>query len=103
MKNYETVSEAVNDLVKRGYTADFNIHNEEDCLVCGQGTISLSPEEFEIDEIYRFEGNTDPGNEMIVYAISASKQNVKGILVNAYGIYADAIAAKTVKRLISHL
>ena len=34
MYNYETVSEAINDLIKRGYTHDFNIHLEEECLVC---------------------------------------------------------------------
>lgn len=103
MKNYDTVSEAVNDLVKRGYTTDFNIHPEGDSLVCSKNEKSLAPEEFEIDEIHRFEGMTDPGDEMIVFAISSKKHNVKGIVVNAYGIYSDSGAAKMVKYLSEHL
>ena len=47
MKSYETVSEAVNDLSKRGYTHDFNIG--EDCITCGD-KLSLSPEDFEVDD-----------------------------------------------------
>ena len=50
MKSYETVSEALNDLIKRGYTHDFNIHTEEECLVCNNSLTQLSPDDFEIDE-----------------------------------------------------
>ena len=96
MKNYETVTEAVNDLNKRGYTHDFNLG--EDCLICGE-TISLSPKEFEIDEVYRFEGMTDPGDEMIVYAIASVDGDVKGVLVNAYGLYADRESSVIMKKL----
>ena len=32
--DYETVSEAVNDLKKRGYTADLSMEAERECLVC---------------------------------------------------------------------
>jgi hypothetical protein len=103
MKNYDTVSEAVNDLVKRGYTTDFNIHEDGECLVCSKGETSLSPKDFEIDEIHRFEGETDPGDEMIVFAISSSTLGVKGIVVNAYGIYSDANTAKIVKYLSGHV
>lgn len=99
MKNYETVTEAVNDLSKRGYTHDFNLG--EDCLVCGE-TLSLSPEEFEIDEVYRFEGMTDPGDEMIVYAISSRKGAEKGVLVNGYGLYADKESSVIMKKLRIH-
>jgi len=103
MKNYDTVSEAVNDLVKRGYTTDLNIHEDGECLICNKGEVSLSPDEFEIDEIHRFEGQTDPGDEMIVFAISSKKSGIKGIVVNAYGIYSDSSAAKIVRRLSEHL
>jgi len=106
MKNnsyYETVSEAINDLTKRGYTTDFEILNEKECLVCHKTSSQLSPDEFEIDETYRFEGNTDPGDEMIVFAISSVKHNIKGIVVNAYGMYADSSASKIIERLHNHL
>lgn len=101
--NYDTASEALNDLAKRGFTHDFNIHEEADCLICTNTMTRLSPEEFEIVETYRFEGDTDPADEMIVYAISSMKHNLKGTLINAYGIYADASTSKVVEKLTNHL
>lgn len=101
--SYDTVSEAVNDLIKRGYTTDFNIHTEQECLVCTNTSAQLSPDEFEIDETYRFEGDTDPGDEMIVFAISSIKNEMKGVLINAYGMYSDSATSKIVERLQKHL
>ncbi|MCB0409849.1 MAG: phosphoribosylpyrophosphate synthetase [Flavobacteriales bacterium] len=103
MKNYDTVSEAINDLAKRGYTTDFKILEQEECIVCHQTAKQLSPDDFVIDETYRFEGDTDPGDEMIVYAISSKKYNMKGIIVNGYGTYADTSTSKIVARLERHL
>ncbi len=71
-KSYETVTEAVNDLQKRGYTTNFSLLPEMECMVCKETSLNLSPEEFEIDKLYRFEGMTDPGDEMIVMTISSS-------------------------------
>lgn len=96
---YETVSEAINDLTKRGYTTDFSILKDKECLVCNKTAEQLSPDEFEIDETHRFEGNSDPGDEMIVFAISSKKTNVKGVVVNAYGMYSDPATSKIVAHL----
>ena len=96
MHSYDTLSEAVNGLKQRGYTIDFNI--EADALVCKKTPVSLAPDEFEIAEVYRFEGNTDPADEAVVYAIEG-KHGHKGILVNAYGPDADAASAELVKKL----
>lgn len=97
--SYQTVSEAMIELAKRGYTTDFSILVEKECLVCNQTAKQLDPDEFEIDEIYRFEGNTDPGDEMIVYAISSIQHALKGIVVNAYGMYSDSSVSKIVSKL----
>ncbi|MES2781137.1 MAG: phosphoribosylpyrophosphate synthetase [Bacteroidota bacterium] len=101
--HYETVSEAINDLAKRGYTTDFEVLTEQECLRCNTTSKQLSPDEFEIDETYRFEGSTDPGDEMIVFAISSKLHNMKGIVVNAYGMYADTDTSRIVQRLKNHL
>lgn len=96
---YETLSLAVNDLVKRGYDHDFLIHEEEDCILCQSKNLQLSPEEFMIDEIYRFEGMTDPGDESIVYAISSDTLNIRGLVINSYGADFGYRSAQLVKRL----
>ncbi|MEP2670256.1 MAG: phosphoribosylpyrophosphate synthetase [Cyclobacteriaceae bacterium] len=99
MRSFETLSEALNDLTLRGYTLDFVLHTEKDCLICRKTTRQLSSDDFEIDEFYRFEGDTDPGDEMVVYALSSSKYNVKGVVVNAFGVYADETTSKIVEKL----
>lgn len=101
-KSYDTVTEAMADLREHGYTIDFSIMDDKDCLYCHKTALELSPDDFEIDSFYRFEGNSDPGDSMIVYAISAVKDNLKGIVVNAYGIYADKAASAIVKKLDMH-
>ncbi|TCO11087.1 phosphoribosylpyrophosphate synthetase [Natronoflexus pectinivorans] len=98
-KSYDTVTEAMADLRKLGYTIDFSILSEKECLICHQTATALSPDDFEIDDFYRFEGETDPGDQMIVYAITSKNKKIKGIVVNAYGIYADNAPSAIVKKL----
>lgn len=102
-RTYDTVSEAVNDLGRRGYTTAFSIMTDKERLKCTQTDKELSPDEFEIDELYRFEGNTDPGDEMIVFAISSNEHQLKGVLVNAFGTYSDGNTSKITRRLTQHL
>ncbi|MBS1594523.1 MAG: phosphoribosylpyrophosphate synthetase [Bacteroidetes bacterium] len=96
MYYYETVTEAVAGLAKRGYNANFNLSKEY--IACEEMGLKLSAEEFHIEETYRFEGQTDPGDEMVVYGISSDK-GIKGILVNAYGPYADEASARIIEKL----
>src|SRR5687767_5821938 len=100
MKRYDTLSEAVNDLTNRGYTFNFNI--KQTCIECVENTIQVHPEEFEIDEWHRFQEMSDVGDETIVYAISSEKYNLKGLLVNAFGIYADMASAALARKLHVH-
>ncbi|MBC7874161.1 MAG: hypothetical protein H7Y01_09210 [Ferruginibacter sp.] len=94
---YDTVSEAVNGLKKRGFELDFNLR--ENCLVCHEDKFNV--DDFEIVETHRFEGNTDPSDEAVVYAIE-SKNGMKGVLVNGYGISADPLSSEMAKKLSTH-
>ena len=98
-KSYDTVTEAVNDLQKRGYTTNFSLLTEVECIECKSTSLRLSSDEFEIDEVYRFEGMTDPGDEMIVIAISSKQHDVKGLVVNGFGVYASSKISKITERL----
>ena len=100
MKTYTTLSEAINSLVKKGYTFNFNV--KTDCIECAENKAQLQPDEFEIDEVHRFQEMSDVDNESILYAISSTKDNLKGLLVNAYSIYADGASIKLVEKLNSH-
>ena len=96
-KSYGTLSETVNGLKRDGYTHDFNMR--EECIVCHQNDTSLSPEDFEIDAAYRFEGESNPDDEAVVYAISSPKFGIKGVLVNGYGIYEEPASSALVEKL----
>ena len=97
MYDYETLTEAIKDLKARGYILDFNL--TENCIICNEE--KYHPEDFEITEVYRFEGDTDPADEAVLYAIE-SKKGVKGILINAFGIYADSMSDEMIKKLSFH-
>lgn len=99
MKSYSTLTEAIADLKKRGYERDFNL--KENCIECSASGTQLSPEEFEITETYRFEGESDPGDELVLYAI-ASKDGMNGILVNAFGPYSDTMSDALIAKLRFH-
>lgn len=91
---YETVSQAINELKARGYTMDFNL--QENCIICNEQT--FNPQDFKIVEVYRYEGDSDPADEAVVYAIE-SKNGLKGVLVNGYGISAETLSSDMAKKL----
>jgi hypothetical protein len=96
MYAYDTITEAVTDLKKRGYTHDFNIRNNR--LICDHLKKEFGHEDFEIKEVYRFEGPSDPADEAVVFAIEAPS-GAMGILVNGYGAYIDDDNTEFVKQL----
>lgn len=97
MEPMTTVSQVINKLREEGYTTDFN--PGINCLVCHQNMLQLHPDDFVVDRHYRFEGPSDPGDEAIVYAVSSEKHNVKGVVVDGYGIYNDDETTKIMKTL----
>ncbi len=99
-ESYGTLSETINGLKKDGYTLDFNISKE--LVVCNNPNMTLSPDDFGIDKTYRFEGETNPDDQSILYAISSPKFNVKGVLVNGYGISADEKSDALISKLRTH-
>jgi hypothetical protein len=96
MKNYNTLSEALQDLKSRGYKEDFNL--KPHCVECRGKNLQWTPERFTINEFYRFEGMSNPDDNSIVYAIS-SDDGVKGTLVDAYGVYSDNLNEAMIRKL----
>ena len=99
-ENYSTLSQTINALKVDGYSLDFNIR--QDRIMCHQTNTVLSPEDFEIDKLYRFEGVSNPDDQSVLYAISSFKFGVKGVLVNGYGISADAATDAIIEKLKTH-
>ena len=92
--HYATVSEAIEQLRAKGFTLDLNL--KQNHFMTGE---QASPaDEFEIVDLYRYEGPSDPGDEATVYAL-ASQSGLKGIFVSGYGASSDEEADEVLKQL----
>jgi hypothetical protein len=100
MHSYDTVTAALKDLKARGFTVDFNLAFDK--IVCSNNDICLNPGEFEITEVYRFEGDTNPSDEDVVYAIESKDGKVKGSMSSAFGTYAETISNDMIQKLSMH-
>ena len=95
---YGTLSEAVDDLLAKGYRDELELADRG----LFKGEEQLDPAEFTIDSFHRFEGPSDPGDMSIVYAISSASLNLKGLLVGSYGADAEMHIQKMVRPLSAH-
>jgi hypothetical protein len=97
MNIYGTLSETMNELRHEGYTEDFNL--QQNCLECRNGQFKVFANDFKVDRYFRFEGASNPSDSAILYAISSNDDKVKGLLVNAYGIYSNPITDEMIRKL----
>ena len=92
-----TLSETMNELRKEGYVEDFNL--QQNCLECRNGEFKVFADEFKVDKFFRFEGASNPSDSSILYAISSNSKKLKGLLVNAYGIYSEPMTDEMIEKL----
>ncbi|MTI20019.1 hypothetical protein E1176_03195 [Fulvivirga sp. RKSG066] len=81
--NLKTLVEVLNDLKEQGYTADFD-YREGKLVTLGNTDSSFDPDGVTIKEEFRFEGETNPADSSILYAIETA-DHTKGTLVDSYG------------------
>lgn len=83
----DTVTEAIEMLRDEGYRADFELvdgvlRSDAECVAC---VVS----DAEVERLYRFEGPSDPGDEMIVFGVRDPNTGTRGTLASAFGHAAD--------------
>lgn len=89
-----TLAGTVEQLRRQGYTASFE--------PCAHGLRAAGREkvyradELSILESHRFEGVSDPDDLSVVYAIEAA-DGTRGVLVDAFGAYADPEIARALR------
>ena len=97
MKNgYDTLSLAIADLQEKGYTEDFNLIAEgiESKYLKKQ----WKAEGLNVKKYYRFEGMSSTDDNSILYVIE-TKDGLKGLLVDAYGVYDGQISQEMIDKL----
>ena len=100
MPEYDSLTEALDGLRKEGFTLDFNIAFDQ--LKCSQNGICLRPDQFDIVRHHRFEGDSNPSDESVVYAIASHDGSLKGVLVSAFGMYAEEASEDIIRKLTVH-
>ncbi|MCL6261755.1 hypothetical protein M3O96_21870 [Aquiflexum sp. TKW24L] len=85
-KSMTTYSQVLNLLPEKGYGNELKISSDGGRFD-GSETV-FGPEELKITKVYRFEGESDPGDMAVIYLFE-SESGEKGYTLNAYGPYSD--------------
>ena len=88
-------------LNKDGFTQDFNVVDGRLQTIGSDSDKTYAPDEVTIVDFYRFEGESNPDDTSILYAIEAH-DGVKGTIASAYGVYADTDTDDFLKKAEDH-
>ncbi len=80
-----TLSQIIEILRNKGYSEDFEMTNNG-FTAKKAGTV-LPPDKVKIRKVYRFEGESNPGDMAVLYAMETD-DGINGVLIDAYGPYA---------------
>ena len=94
----QTMTAILDTLTTNGYTTQFKATHK--------GIQSLStqriftPDEVSINHFYRFEGESNPDDSSIVYAIETCNGE-KGTLIDSYGVYNEPLITNFIREVES--
>ena len=86
VNQYETVTEALQDLYKKGYSNNFSITNNQ--ARCLETDDIIMPKEMTVIDYHRFEGSSSAGDMSVLYVVEC-QNGIKGTLLDAYGAYSS--------------
>ncbi len=95
-----TLTDVIHQLEDKGYVENLSLHFDH--FECRDGAIRLYADDFNVDEVIRFENSSDPDDQSILYAISSTEQSLKGILVESYGFYHNDLSPEILQKLKDH-
>ncbi len=84
--NLKPLSQIIKDLANHGYDSQFTV--KDHWLYSFNSKKSYAPQQVRLEEEYRFEGNTNPSDQSILYQIRC-ETGEKGIIVANYGAHAN--------------
>ena len=87
--HYASVIKALEELKTMGFVIDYNLQEK---------AIMDYPDSYQIVHIYRYEGDSNPDDEAIVYGIK-SNSGEKGVFVAGFSANSESEAAKVLNEL----
>jgi hypothetical protein len=94
MPYMKSLSTCLNRMITEGYTEDFKVTDQG--LEALEKHNNYKPEQIQIVNFFRFEGESDPDDNAILYVIETN-DGTKGTLIDAYGVYNDAKVTRFMK------
>ena len=92
----DSLSEKLEHLKAKGFTEEFDIIGET--LVSADEKHFFKPDQITIIEHHRFEGNSDPADMAVVYAVETGS-GLKGIIIDGFGISSDPEKEAFIKKI----
>lgn len=80
-----TLSQVMNKLHSKGYDNEFKL-SDHGRMQPVEGDQIYNPEDLKIIKTYRFEGESDPSDNSVLYLLE-DKDGNKGYVLDAYGVY----------------
>ena len=93
---YTGLAQSMQDLGKKGFTANFEFLDHVFTDVESKRTFTA--DQLAIVDHRRFEGMSDPDDMSVLYAIE-SNDGTKGVIVDAFGTYADPELGEFLERV----
>lgn len=94
MPYMKSLATCLNRMITEGYTEDFKVTDYG--LESLHKNENYKPEQIQIVNFFRFEGQSDPDDNAILYVIETN-DGTKGTLIDAYGVYNDPKVTKFMK------
>lgn len=91
-----TLTGVTNKWTQNGYTDTITI--SKDGLYSTTKDKNYGPADVRVIDFYRFEGQSDPADNCILYVVETT-DGVKGMVIDAYGTYADDDVTKFMKHV----
>lgn len=83
----DTVTEAIRMLKADGYAADFEML--DGAIRWNDRVQHCAVDTMVVERLFRFEGPSDPGDEMVVFGLYDPATDTRGALASAFGPSAD--------------
>ena len=93
----ESLSHAIERLARRGFSHDLRV--EEGRLLDPATGRSYEPELLAVDEVVRFEGDSDPDEQAVLFALRAPGGQPLGTLASTFGAGLPPEEGEVIRRL----
>ncbi len=84
---YTTLLDALDQLKELGFVNSFNLE-EDNTMRCLESDNKYRPGDLEIVYYQRFEGNSNPSDMSIIFALKCL-DGTRGVVISSYGVYTN--------------